>query len=94
MTSLPANQTFADGVGAVTAANLNSMVQWCDTAADLRGFVGLADMTVLLLGIASVADGGQGTFYWNATSIAADDNDNDIRPNRVILGAWIRLAMR
>lgn len=87
----PANQTFADGVGAVTASALNSMVQWCDTVADLRTFVGLADMTVMLLGIGSVADGGQGTFYWNATSIAADDNNNVIRPNGVILGAWVRI---
>lgn len=88
----PANQTFADGVGAVTAANLNSMVQWCDTAAGLRAFIGLSNMVALLEGLSAVGDGGQGVFYWNSFSTAADDGVNIIKPSGVLVGAWIRIG--
>jgi hypothetical protein len=64
----------ATTANAVTPDQLNTYVQLCDTVADLRGFIGVANQTVQLLGTAAPGDDGQGVFYWNPTGTAPDDN--------------------
>ena len=87
----PAPAVYANGVGSVTDANLNSFVQGAMLASDLRAFVGLTDMTVMLVGITTPDDGGQGIFYWSPNSTAPDDNNNVIAPNGQTMGRWLRL---
>ena len=86
----PQNTVQVQGQGAVSADYLNSLVQWVSTVAVLRTFVGTSTMTVFLLGINAVNDGGQGVFYWNSTSTAPDDGHNVIVPSGALTGAWIR----
>jgi hypothetical protein len=56
----------------------------------LRTVVGQTGMTVFLQGTNTPNDGGQGSFYWDYTSTATDNNSTVIRPYGVIYGAWIR----
>jgi microcystin-dependent protein len=83
------------GQGAVSADQLNTFTQWCNTINDLRNFVGLAGMTVLMLGTASPSDGGQGYFWWNPASTVADDGGvTTIMPNGMTgPGRWNRLPI-
>lgn len=81
-----------DGQGAVTADNLNTMVQTATLANNLRSVTGLTGMLAMLAGITAPNDGGQGTFYWNSASTAPDDNFTIIRPSGVSAGAWVRLV--
>lgn len=92
--SIPFPTVYADGGPAVIADQLNSFVQTALTAAQLRSLSGETGMVALLQGIATVGDGQGGVFVWNATSTAADDNLNAIRPNGSIPGAWLRLALK
>lgn len=91
--SAPALSQFIQGLGSVTGDNLNTFLQGCDTLAQLRAYVGAVGQQVYARGGAAVADGGQGMFYWDATSTALDNNTNIIAPpgagNR---GRWIRIA--
>jgi hypothetical protein len=49
-------------------------------------------MQIALEGTSVPGDGGQGTFYWNATSSATDDNGvTTVAPTGVTSGRWIRL---
>src|SRR5581483_7821545 len=89
--TIPANAAQIQGQGAVSADNLNTMVQLCTTAAQLRSIIGLPNMTVYLLGTNGVDDGTAGSFYWNASSAAPDDGLNTIVPNGSAQGAWIRV---
>lgn len=82
---------YQQGVGAATADGLNTAVQTCTSAAQLRTVAGLTGMQVLLLGISLPNDGGQGAFYWNSAATAPDDNLNVIRPNGLFTGAWLRI---
>lgn len=88
--TLPANAVQVQGQGVVTADNLNTYVQYCSTAPVLRTFIGANNMTVYLLGIAAINDEGQGSFYWDGSSTADDDNFSIIVPSGVTSGAWIR----
>lgn len=88
----PQNTTWANGTGAVSGDNLNTFVQWTDSYATLRTFIGQTDMTVYLIGGTTAGDGQQGHFYWNPTSLGPDDGVNTIVPNGATKGAWIREA--
>lgn len=89
----PANQVFINGQAQVSGDNLNSFVQYCDTAADLRNFIGIDTMTVYLQGTTAPADGGQGNFYWSATGTAPDDNGvTVVVPNGSTTGEWVRIG--
>lgn len=89
--TVPANFVSANGVGAVSDDNLNTLVQVCNNVAAARAFVGITNMTIQLLGTTAPGDGGVGTFYWSATSTAEDDDGATvIRPNGVTVGAWLR----
>ena len=91
--AVPKNMVFIQGVTTLSDDYLNTMVQVCDTAADLRNFIGLTNMAVLLLGIASVDDGLGGDFFWNPTAAGPDDNLDTIVPYGITqTGAWVRLS--
>ena len=95
MAILPKNlaQTNAAAIGSpqVTPENFNTFVQWCDTAANLRTFVGQDGMTVELQGIMTADDGQGGVFRWSQTSTATDDNADVIAPNGP-QGRWLRVV--
>lgn len=86
----PALAVFANGVGAVSDANLNSFMQTGALAADLRQLTGLNSMTVYLVGMAAQGDGGEGIFVFNSASTAADDNNDVIAPSGSLQGRWLR----
>ena len=90
MTSLT---VYTDGSDApVTGDGLNTFQQTCDNVAQLRAFIGVAGVQVYVRGTTSVADGGQGEFYWNATGTAPDDNGvTTVVPNGSGTGEWTRL---
>ena len=83
----------ADGVGAIAAGQLNAYTISCYNTGILRTVVGQTGMTTFLQGTNVPNDGGQGNFYWDYTSTAADNNSTVIRPYGVIYGAWIRTAL-
>ena len=82
----------ADGVGVVSAGQLNAYLISAMNTATLRNLSGQTGMTAYLQGVTVPNDGGQGAFYWNYASTAPDDNYNVIVPYGVVYGAWIRLT--
>jgi hypothetical protein len=90
----PALRRYVDGTTAVTGDELNTFVQSCDTLADLRTFTGTAGIEVQVRGAAAANDGGQGMFYWDGNSVAADNNSTVIVPYGTNGGgAWIRQSL-
>jgi hypothetical protein len=90
--SAPALTQYVQGQGSVSADNLNTFQQTCDNFAQLRAFTGASGMQVYARGQATAGDGLFGTFYWNATSAATDDNLTAIVPTSSVgTGAWLRL---
>lgn len=87
---IPTNNVQIQGQGQVSADQLNTYVQTVDTAPMLRQFIGLPTMCVLLQGIADVADGLGGIFYWSQSATGPDDNLNVIVPPGASSGAWLR----
>jgi hypothetical protein len=85
------NSVSVNGVGVVLDTLLNAFVQTDQTAAQLRGFVGITGMAVLLQGISAPGDGAGGMFYWNVGTAFVDDNNNTIVPYGAVgQGAWLR----
>jgi len=90
----PALSAYVQGQAAVTADNLNSFEQTCNTVADLRAFVGLPGIQVYSRGLNSVGDGYGCPYYWSAASSAADDGINVIAPAGAgTTGRWLRLPI-
>lgn len=90
--SPPSLRFQVQGQTVANADDLNSYLQWCMTAAQLRTFIGLSNMTVYLQGVASADDGKQGTFIWYTTVGHADDNLNYIVPPGASGGGWVRIG--
>ena len=90
--SVPSPSVQVQGIGAVSADQLNSYVQVCTTYQQMRGIVGVGNMVIMALGTFAPNDGGQGSFYWNSTSVASDDNSTVIIPAGATQGAWLRLT--
>lgn len=91
--SIPSNFVSSNGIGSVSDANLNTLVQTDATAPQLRGFIGITGMAVVLQGITAAGDGGGGMFYWSVGSYS-DDNFSVIVPfGAVGQGAWLRAAL-
>jgi hypothetical protein len=89
----PANSLAYAGLGVVPADLLNTYVQTVFNYAALRNFPALSNMCVCVLGTVAPNDGGQGHFYYNATSTATDNNSTVIVPNGLAgNGAWLRLT--
>lgn len=89
---MTALNVYVNGQEQVSADNLNTFMQTCNTVSDLRSFVGTLDMYVFMAGYVAVGDGGQGNFYWNPNSTAPDDNGvTTIVPYSSTGGAWNRV---
>jgi len=88
----PTPTTYIQGQGAVTADGLNTMVQTCANVAQALSVTGVPGMCLNLLGLSTPADGGQGLFYWNASTTTAGDNVSIIAPPGAGgTGAWVRI---
>ena len=83
----------ADGVGVISAGQLNAYEISCYNVGVLRTVVGQTGMSVFLQGTNTPNDGGQGNFYWDYASTATDNNYSVIRPYGVIYGAWLRTTV-
>lgn len=90
--SAPALLVQVQGVTNVSADNLNTYEQTCDTSSELAAFVGVDGMQVFLRGLSAPGDGGQGPFYW-ADGVFANDGVNVIVPIGAYNGAWLRLPL-
>ena len=83
-----------DGGSPVTGDQLNTYEQTCDNISQLRGFIGTQGIQVYVRGKTNPNDGGQGPFYWNATSTASDDNGaTTVVPYGSTSGVWTRLVV-
>lgn len=90
--SAPKLAQYNNGLGSVTGDNLNTMVQSCDTVTQLRGFIGLPGIEVLVRGQTAVNDGNAGAYYWDSNATGADDGINIIQPvGAGASGRWIRI---
>ena len=90
----PALFGAVQGGGSLSADNINTLTQSCYVASQLRGYIGLVGQTVFMLGANAIGDGGQGLFYWNATSVSNDDNGvTTIEPFGVLEGRWVRIPL-
>lgn len=91
---IPSNAVQANGVGVVTDDELNTFVQVDQTAAQLRGFVGLTGMAVIMMGATAPNDGQGGIYYWQAGASFIDNGTTVIVPPGASgQGAWLRLAI-
>jgi hypothetical protein len=92
--SAPQLTAYVQGQGSVSADQLDTFEQTCDTVAELRGLTGVPGLQVFVRGYNTPGDGGQGPFYWNPTSTAADNNGASVIQPTGSLGAgrWIRLG--
>jgi hypothetical protein len=90
--SAPALTVYVQGQGAVSADQLNTFEQTCDTVSDMRAITGVAGMQIFSRGLATVNDGGGGEFYWDAGLASPVDNGYSIiAPTGSIQGAWVRI---
>jgi hypothetical protein len=64
-----------------------------DTRADLRLQIGTPNVRVTLLGGAVISDGLGGDFYWDADSLAPEDNESIIQVVGIVTGRWIRMGV-
>ena len=88
----PSLNVYVNGQGQVSADNFNTFMQTCNIASDLRAFAGTLGVEVYMRGFSAIGDGGQGIFYWNTGSTAADDGGvTTIVPSSSTAGAWTRL---
>ena len=88
--SAPQLTQYALGGAAVTADGLNTFQQTCDTYQQLRGLVGIQGMQVFARGQTYANDGLGAAFYWNSTSMLADNNTTVLKPTGGgPVGRWI-----
>lgn len=90
--SAPALTVQRQGQSSVSADNLNTFLQTCDTVAQLRAFVGIQGVQVYVRGVFTPNDGGAGNFMWDATGTAPDDGTNIIVPPAAGAGEWVRIS--
>lgn len=98
--AVPTNTVQQDGIGTVTADQYNTFLQGSAGlnglsnfgSGGLQNFVGAQGMVTFVPGLASINDGNQGTFYWNASG-NANDGINNIQPSGVSLGCWTRIPL-
>jgi hypothetical protein len=81
------------GQGSVSADQLNTYLQGCDTVGQLRGFIGAPGVQVYVRGISAIGDGGQGSFSWVPNVIGTDDGTSIIVPVGAGSGYWERISV-
>lgn len=90
---VPANVVQAQGQGAVSADQANTWGQTCDNLGQLRDFVGVSSMWLLLKGYSAPADGGQAFYRWDSNATGPDNGTTIIQPVGQTVGAWIRIPI-
>lgn len=91
----PALSAYANGISQVSGDNLNTLIQWSVTAAQLRAFSpnpAVPNLLVYMEGYSGASDGGQGFFYWNTTLGTDDGGLTTIVPSSSTSGCWTRIA--
>ena len=86
----PSLKAYAQGQSEVSADNLNTFEQTCNTFANLRAFVGTVGQQVYCRGASTAGDTGQGAFRWSPNATAPDNNDDIIAPTGAATGRWIK----
>lgn len=90
-TASPCLRVYVNGPPPISACNLNTFEQTCDTVAQLRELIGTPGLQVLVRGLYAVGDGRGGPFVWSATQIGGDDGLTIIFPvGGASTGAWVR----
>lgn len=89
----PALTRYVQGQGSVSADNLNTFVQSCDTISQLRSFIGVPGIQVYVRGFTVPGDGGQGDFWWDANGTGPDNGIDVVVPTGTASGAWVRLNL-
>lgn len=91
--SAPQLTVYINGGPGVSGDNFNTYEQTCDTASQLRNFIGVQGIQVFMRGQSAVNDGYQGNFWWNfSASNPTDDNGvTTIVPNGAGTGCWSRI---
>ncbi len=84
---------YPNGVGVVSGDNLDAFVQTVVSADQLRTLTGDTGISITLLGYVTPGDGGEGGFYWDATSTGPDNGISVIMPTGATVGAWIRYGL-
>lgn len=93
MSGIPTNIVSANGVAVITDAQLNTFTQTDATVSDLRGFVGITNLTTVLLGLDAPGQGGGGLFFWNNGSFTDDGVNTIVPPAAAGQGAWLRVPL-
>jgi hypothetical protein len=89
----PANFIAVQGIGMISADQLNTLMQWTLNVASLRGFSGaVSNQVCYILGYVAPNDGGQGHYYWSPSSVAVDNGTTVVVPSGDTLGGWLRLG--
>ena len=90
--TLPALAVQVQGLGNVSADQINTLMSTCNSVADLRAFVGLDGMECWCRGFTAPNDGGQGAFFYDSAATAPDDGGvTTIQPFAApSAGRWIR----
>jgi hypothetical protein len=91
--SPPQLTVYVNAPTAVSGDQLNTFMQTCDNAAQMRAFIGVSGIGLFTRGMTSANDGSGGAFAWNATSTGPDDNLNVIVPSGAKIGAWVRTVL-
>lgn len=91
----PALASYSNGISQVSGDNLNTMIQWAVTYAQLKSFTpnpAVPNMQVYMQGYSAAGDGGQGNFYWNTVAGTDDAGLTTIVPNGSTAGCWSRIG--
>jgi len=93
--TVPTNFVATSGTGAspITADNFNSLVQGGMLLATARGFSGVQNQEISLIGNVSTNDGGQGNFVWTLGTGTDDGGVTTIVPTGNTSGYWARITL-
>lgn len=91
--SAPQLSSYFNSPIAVSGDQLNTFMQTCDNATQMRGLIGVSGIGIFARGMTSVNDGSGGPFAWNATATGPDDDLNVIVPAGAKIGAWVRTVL-
>ncbi len=86
----PTVATTGTGAAAITADNFNSYQIGGMKLADARGFSGVQNQTIYLVGYSANNDGGQGNFVWTLGTGTDDGGITTIVPTGNTSGYWAR----
>lgn len=89
----PQLTVYHQGNAQVNAGGFNTFVQQCQNLAQLRTFIGAANMVVDVQGQTDPGDGGGGSFYWTPTGTYVDNNESVIVPVGTSQGAWLLISI-